>query len=181
MPITLKGTKPLPESELWQVEASLGVSIPQGYRAFLYATDGGRPDEAWFSPMVGVTDFLGAQDILATHSRLRGRLPETLLPIAAAAGGNLVCISTAEGQVGAIYFWNHEREHLGDVAIERLASSFDAFVSQLRVLPPVELPPARVISVDVDPEFLQEVREQQARDRKRPVLSWPPTPPQPSP
>jgi len=173
MPITLKGTKPLPESELWQVEASLGVSIPQGYRTFLCATDGGRPDEAWFSPMVGVTDFLGAQDILATRSRLRGRLPETLLPIAAAAGGNLVCISTAEGQVGAIYFWNHELEHLGERAIERLASAFDDFVAHLYVAPPVELPPNRIISVHVDPEFLKEVREQEERDHERPTVRWP--------
>jgi hypothetical protein len=171
--ITLKATPPVPESELLSIEASLSLSIPDGYRAFLQVTDGGRPVEDWFSPMVGVTDFLGTRDIVETRSRLRGRLPETLLPIAAAAGGNLVCISVAEGEAGTIYFWNHELEHLGDRAVARLASSFDDFVAHLRVAPPVELPPNRMISVHVDPQFLKEVREQEERDKERPTVRWP--------
>jgi hypothetical protein len=105
-------------------------------------------------------------------SRLRGRLPDALLPIAAAAGGNLICISVAEGRAGEIYFWNHELGHLGRT-IERLAASFDDFVSQLHALPPPVLQPDRVISVEVDPEFQKWVREQEELEDLRPTLRWP--------
>jgi hypothetical protein len=169
--ITVRSTRPVSESELARVEASLGVSIPDGYRTFLQATDGGRPVEDTFSPKVGVTNFLGARGILKQRARLRGRIPENLLPIADAEGGNLICISVAEGDVGAIYFWDHELE--GEKAAERLEASFDDFVSKLRVLSREDLPSARVISVQIDPDFLKMVREQEEKENKRPSLRWP--------
>lgn len=174
MAMTVRITRPLNESELSRAEASLGVSIPEGYRSFLEATDGGRPVEYMVTPKLGVTKFLGAREIVEHRARLRGRFPETLLPIADAAGGNRICISVAKGDVGAIYFWDHELDHLGaEKAAERIAASFDDFVSQLRVLSPEDLPQRRVISVDIDPEFLKLVREQEERDKKRPTLRWP--------
>ena len=171
MPITVKSTRPVSESELARVETSLGVSIPDGYRTFLQATDGGRPVEDTFSPKIGVTNFLGARGIVKQRDRLRGRIPGTLLPIADAEGGNLICISIDEGDLGAIYFWDHELD--GEKAAERLAASFDDFVSKLRVLSREDLPPARVISVQIDPEFLKMVREQDEQEKKRPTLRWP--------
>ena len=177
MAITVRTMPPAGESELLRAEAALGVSIPEGYRAFLQATDGGRPNEGTFSPNVGVTEFLGAREIVSVRSRLRGRLPETLLPIAGAEGGNYICISVAEGQEGAIYFWDHQLE--GDGATERLAASFDAFVSQLRKLVPQDLPPHRVLSVEIDPEFLKKVREQEQQDEKEGTLRWPRVIPEP--
>ena len=171
MAITVKATKPVGEAELLRAEASLAVSIPEGYRAFLEATDGGRPNEGTFSPNIGVTEFLGAWEIVSVRSRLRGRLAETLLPIAGAEGGNYICISVAEGQEGAIYFWDHQLEE--DGATERLAASFDDFVSQLRKLAPQDLPPHRVLSVEIDPEFLKMVREQEQLDEKPATVRWP--------
>jgi hypothetical protein len=86
---------------------------------------------------------------------------------------NRVCISVARGDEGAIYYWNHELEHLGaEKATERIAASFDDFVSQLRVMSREERAPARVISVEIDPEFLKLAREQEARDEKRPTIQW---------
>jgi hypothetical protein len=149
----------------------LGVSIPDGYRSFLQATDGGRPVEDTFSPKIGVTNFLGAWGIVRQRARLRGHLAETLLPIGDAEGGNLICISAAQGDVGAIYFWDHELE--GENAAERLAASFDDFVSQLRVQPREDLPTARVVSVQIDPDFLKVVREQEEREQQQPILQWP--------
>jgi len=173
MSITIKAKRPLSEAELLSVEAAMRVSIPEGYRAFLLATDGGRPVEDMFLDRVGVRDFLGASDMAETRSRLRGRLPETLLPIAIDSFGNYICISTAASDSGAIHFWDHELEHLGERAIARLASSFDEFASQLRVPPPVVLAPASVISVEVDPEFLKWAREQERLLDERPTLRWP--------
>jgi hypothetical protein len=175
MAMTVRTAQALSESELSGVEASLRVSIPEGYRRFLRATDGGKPVEYMvIKPKLGVTKFLGAREMADDRARLRGRLPETLLPIADAAGGNRICISVAQGEVGAIYYWDHELEHLGaEKASERIAASFDDFVSQLRALSSEELAPARVISVQIDPEFLKLVREQEARDEKRPTLRWP--------
>ena len=67
MSITVKAISPLSESELLRVEADMQLSIPEGYRAFLLATDGGRPVERMFSDRVGVNDFLGARDIADTR------------------------------------------------------------------------------------------------------------------
>ena len=171
MAITVRTKPPTGEPGLLHAEASLGVSIPEGYRTFLQVTDGGRPIEGTFSPNVGVTEFLGAREIVTVRSRLRGRLPDIFLPIALAAGGNYICISVAGGQEGAIYFWDHQLE--GDGATERLAASFDDFVSQLRELPAKDLPPHRVLSVEIDPEFLKIVREQEQLDEKRATVRWP--------
>jgi len=171
VPITVRSTRPVSETELARVETSLGVSIPDGYRTFLQATDGGRPVEDTFSPKIGVTNFLGARGIVTQRARLRGRLPENMLPIADAEGGNLICISVDEGDVGGIYFWDHELD--GEKALERLAASFDDFVSKLRVLSREDLPAAKVISVQIDPDFLKMVREQEEQEKKRPKLQWP--------
>jgi cell wall assembly regulator SMI1 len=175
MPMTVRTTPALSESELSGVEASMGVSIPAGYRKFLRVTDGGKPVEYMvIAPRLGVTKFLGAREIAEDRARLRGRLPKTLLPIVDAAGGNRVCISVAHGDQGEIYYWNHQLEHLGaEKATERIAASFDDFVSQLRVMSREERAPARVISVQIDPEFRKLVREQEARDEKRPTIRWP--------
>jgi hypothetical protein len=175
MAMTVSSKAPLSERELSNVESSLGVSIPVGYRKFLLATDGGRPvDYMVLKHKLGVTRFLGAREIVEHRARLRGRLPEALLPIADAAGGNRICISVVPGEVGAIYYWDHELDHLGaEKPAERMADDFDDFVSQLQVLSPEDLGPARVISVEVDPEFQKMVREQEEQEEKRPKLEWP--------
>ena len=161
MAMTVRRINPLGESELSRVEASLGVSIPEGYRNFLLATDGGKPVDYMVTPKLGVTKFLGARQIAEHRKRLRGRIPETVLPIADAAGGNRVCISVAPDEVGA------------EKAPERIAASFDDFVAQLRVLSREDLGPSRVISVEIDPEFLKMVREQEAQEDSLPTLRWP--------
>lgn len=174
MAMTVRRINPLGESELSRVEASLGVSIPEGYRNFLLATDGGKPVDYMVTPKLGVTKFLGARQIAEHRKRLRGRIPETVLPIADAAGGNRVCISIAPDEVGAIYLWDHELEPSGaEKAPERIAASFDDFVAQLRVLSREDLGPSRVISVEIDPEFLKMVREQEAQEDSLPTLRWP--------
>ena len=58
-------------------------------------------------------------------------------------------------------------------APERIAASFDDFVAQLRVLSREDLGPSRVISVEIDPEFLKMVREQEAQEDSLPTLRWP--------
>lgn len=173
MPLIVRFKKPLSKPELTRVEATLGVSIPEGYRNFLLATDGGKPVDYMVTRELGLTRFLGAREIAKARTRLRERLPETLLPIADAAGGNYVCISTAAADLGAIYYWDHELEPLGKAA-QRIASSFDEFVSELRVWSRTELGPARVISVEIDPEFLRTVKEQEALEDQQPTLQWPP-------
>ena len=174
MAITVSQVPPAGETELRRAEADLGSPIPGGYRVFLQASDGGRPVEGFFSPRIGVTDFLGVKGMVGRSRRLRGRLPEKLLPIADAEGGNLVCISVAEDDAGAIYFWDHQLEHRGDQAAEKIADSFDEFVARLRKLTESELPPLEVISVEIDPEFLKMVKEQEAGAANQPTLRWPP-------
>lgn len=175
MSITVKSNPPASESRLLATEDRIGARIPDGYRNFLMATDGGKPVENAFpaDPDVGVDWFMGAVEIVETSRRLRGRLPSDLIPIAAAAGGNQICISVKSGRYGAILLWDHEREQLEDAATRWLAPSFDEFVAQLTLSPPVHQSKARAISVSIDPEFLQWAKEQEALEDARPRLRWP--------
>jgi hypothetical protein len=165
---------PAGDARLAEAERQLGFAIPAAYRAFLQASDGGRPRQGWFSSRVGVTDFLGVDAVIAEQRARRGRVPADLLPIAHAEGGNLVCIALEAKEPGAIYFWDHQREHLGpEQAVERIAGSFDEFASQLRE-PPRPREPAQGVHVHSNPKFRQWVMEQEALEAQRPTLSWPP-------
>ncbi len=176
MAVTVKAKPPARESTLVAAEKRIGSPIPDGYRNFLRAMYGGRPVEDSF-PVdrdAGVDWFMGADEIVEAVGILRDRLRPDLIPIAAAPGGNKICISVHPDRRGAIYFWDHERDDLDDSAVRWLAASFGDFVSQLEVSPPVQLSPERVISVSIDPEFHRWAKEQEALEDARPQLVWPP-------
>lgn len=108
----------LEESELSLYERQLGLQLPAQYRKFLLEFNGGSPRPNSFNfkdsdagsqvlSFFGFGSFYNVLDELETYS---GRLPRRFFPVAAEAGGNLLCISVSGDDAGSIYFWDHELE-----------------------------------------------------------------------
>ena len=102
----MRRVPPVTERDIVAAESQLGVGIPETYRTFLAATNGGQAVDGYFSNMVGVQAFLGLGDMVNNHKALHGRIPADMVPIATAEGGNSVLIDGG----GAVYFWDHELE-----------------------------------------------------------------------
>jgi SMI1 / KNR4 family (SUKH-1) len=131
------------------LEARTSITLPADYRAFLLATNGGKPDPGdFFVPCWGgefsqVHRFFGIHDGPSGNLeewivRYRDRLPESFIPIGLDPGGNLLLIGVAHDFTGHVYFWDHEDE-LDDDGLSRkdmsntffLASSIAEFVASL--------------------------------------------------
>jgi hypothetical protein len=125
---------PASEADLERLRVGLGFEPPPALLAFLRAHDGARPEENDVDESlpgaeagIGVDDFLGVDGVVDTVQRLGSRLRSDVVPIADAAGGNLVCMSS---QDGSIWFWDHELEDADPLS--RIADSLDAFLTMLR-------------------------------------------------
>lgn len=114
-------------------ETSLGTRLPDDYRRYLLAHNGGVPTPNSFRLPDGggssVSSMYGLHDG-PDHTRLdlvRGdyadRIPVWLLPIGNDPGGNELCIDLSEPGRGRIFFWDHET---GELQI--VAESFAAFI-----------------------------------------------------
>ena len=130
MGVRVRRVPPVTERDIVAAESQLGVGIPETYRTFLKATNGGQAVDGHFSNMVGVQAFLGLGDMVNNHKALHDRIPADMVPIATAEGGNSVLI---DGR-GAVYFWDHELEE-SNTAVQKLASSFDEFAVALKPRP----------------------------------------------
>ena len=105
-----------------EFEIRQGVVLPAEYKAFLLESNGGRPTCDCFA----IPGFHGQGSMMnsfygihngAEHHQLElavetydGRIPVDLIPIAADAGGNSICIGWIGERQGKIYFWDHEDE-----------------------------------------------------------------------
>lgn len=108
----------LGEAELSNYERKLGLQLPSDYRKFLLEFNGGSPRPNCFNFKGGntgsqVLSFFGFgsfYNVLEELETYNGRLPKRFFPVAAEAGGNLLCISLSGEDAGSIYFWDHELE-----------------------------------------------------------------------
>jgi hypothetical protein len=122
---------------------------------FLRRNDGAVPEVNEFDVGTdsgsGVQTFFGVADVQETRRRLSDRMPEYLLPIADAEGGNYVWLGLSPGGSG-VQFWDHETEEATQVS-----SSFAEFLEDLRPFDPdfVELKPGQVVSAWIDPALLE--------------------------
>ncbi|HEV7369455.1 SMI1/KNR4 family protein [Arenibaculum sp.] len=134
----------LDEARLADFEADLGFTLPEDYRDFLLAHNGGTPVPSTFvSAREGedrIESLYGLHDG-PDHLRLdemwgiyRRRLPRGVLPVGDDPFGNAICIALAGRHRGRIYFWDHEREPEDDPfeALTALADGFTAFLASLR-------------------------------------------------
>jgi hypothetical protein len=150
--VRIEGSKKkVSDKALAALEASLGYTLPDDYRAFLLKHNGGRPepdcfplagsDEATemidgFIPIDGANS-LGLEWTMTTYA---GRIPADLHPVARAGGGNIVAIGVKGRRRGKVYFWDHEGENLGEGKkpsyenVSLVAKSFDAFFGSITEL-----------------------------------------------
>lgn len=136
-----RGFRPTTEDEVSEFEDKLGYRLPQEYRRFLLQYNGGKPHNRVFdmpalSDIDEVRYFYGINvdrlyDLCHMREIYHGRVPHTLLPVAGDPLGNQICVSLSADDLGAIYFWDHEMEHVGGNAT-RIAGNFDAFAGSLR-------------------------------------------------
>ncbi|MBK9260025.1 MAG: SMI1/KNR4 family protein [Polyangiaceae bacterium] len=129
-------------SDLEALEATIGKRLPEAYRQFLLAHNGGRPVPAIIdiddSPenatvvhvLLGVTGPFESETLGWSWGAFQCRIPERLLPIADDPFGNLFCLSLAcddEGQV--LFLDRYEEPSMGPHFV---AKDFNAFLAKLR-------------------------------------------------
>jgi hypothetical protein len=141
---TFEGGPPLTEEDLHSFEKGLGVTLPTAYKAFLLATNGGRPERDLF-PIHGLEDnplgrihvFFGLKDSVESCNLdwnldvFRDRLPAGLLPIATTEGTDKICLAVAGEQSGRVFYWDgHARA--GSPNLYSLADDWTSFIASLR-------------------------------------------------
>lgn len=157
MPLEISTTQPASNSSISRLEEVIGRPIPNDWREFLSDFDGVEPPTNIFriddSNESGVNQFIPAGKILEEKASTQ-IIPESMLPIAWAEGGNLVLLDAASEWTAV--FWDHETN-----GISRLASSFSGFLEGLSPfsVKDVQLKPGQVKAVWVDPALLEEFGE----------------------
>ncbi len=156
------------------LEQELGSRLPDDYKQFLLNTNGGVPEPNEFdvpatSTGSGVNIFYGSLakahdgDLVYEQILLKDRLPDRLVAIADAEGGNRVCLSSRPEDFGVVFFWDHELESETDQSapLSRLSSSFAELFSSLRPFDPknIELKPRQIKKAWISPEFLQNIQK----------------------
>ena len=136
---------PLTGDDIDRLERQLAIRLPDAYRSFLLAHNGGRPTPDLFLCKDGkgsfVQAFLGVYN--APHDNFveyfqvfkvrRKAMPDNIVPVAHDPFGNQVCISVSGKDAGSVYFWDHEREPVRPSCrnLHLIAASFADFLSSL--------------------------------------------------
>ena len=131
----------LSEHDLTLVEAATGRPLPQPYREFLLAHNGGRPEPNHFD--VGDAHFMGSvvhtflgihpadddNDLLLNLEALEGCQENHLLPIAYDVYGHMLMLVLTEENYGHVNYFDSDeippRPYL-------VANDFNEFLSKLR-------------------------------------------------
>lgn len=152
MKIKLTGYRQASVNEISQAEEQIGVVFPSDYKEFLRRYDGSEVEDNVFADNldIGIRSFIPVSKLADEMSSIEG-LPNDVWPIAEDSNGNYIYIRKDDYSV---YFWDHEVEG-GD---KRLAASFGEFIDGLQPYDPATapLPPHRVVSSWVDPNFKPE-------------------------
>jgi hypothetical protein len=144
------------EKDVRALEEIVGARLPDDYRAFLLAVNGGRTTEdhvqftvrngeSNLNSLYSVAETETARD-LAWHAKMmRERLPREVIPIGYDDFGSAVCVVLAGERRGEVWFFDtlNERPEDANPRVEwfkrrdmvRLASSFREFMGSLT--PPV--------------------------------------------
>ncbi|MEX2215625.1 MAG: SMI1/KNR4 family protein [Phycisphaeraceae bacterium] len=108
---------PTTPQHLSDFENRFDVSLPDDYKKFLLATNGGRPTPdglivpKWPGHSTRVHYFFGLHD--GEHNNLSSwtgglidRLPEGCVPIGVDMGGNFLVLATQDERCGHVYYWD---------------------------------------------------------------------------
>lgn len=164
---------PMTEEELVVIENGLGQRLPEDYREFVKtygAADFNEPVEFRLmedEPIHPVQSLLeipiprydrgpfshfygsnaGNQSLANCIEALKGRMPDTMIPIADDGGGHQICLGIKGKEQGKVYYWDHhndpdEQEYLEDHGkpmpsevrfqnVYLIAESFEDFIRRL--------------------------------------------------
>jgi len=143
----------LPASELSirRLEESLGLTLPNTFRAFLRSANGGRPKHDCYpieglalNPLGDLAYLFGiglSPDILNIenhHTFFRGRIPAHVVIIGRNSGSDYVCLDLRNGGEKVV-FWDHARfwstGEWRESDLHFIANSFEDFLKSLRPNP----------------------------------------------
>jgi cell wall assembly regulator SMI1 len=131
----------LESSDLARIEEKMGRPLPEAYRAFLLAHNGGRPEPdaiqipSWDFRTTDVKVFFGLDDeveccdLLWHPDWLEGCLENHLLPIADDSGGNNFVLVLADEDYGQVYYFDAREIPPRPYFV---AKDFPEFLSKLR-------------------------------------------------
>jgi hypothetical protein len=121
-----------------QFERKLGTSLPEQYRRFLAAHNGGIPDPSGIaidklpgSP-TDVQEFFGIDregdttNLAWYITEASDRFPRGTLPVACDSGGNLFCLVLDGRQKGSVVYAD-----LSEGMVYPVAETFDAFLKMI--------------------------------------------------
>lgn len=158
----------LTDDAVSSIESLVGHRLPADYRSFLLSGNVYVPQDNQFTghDVTGkVAKFLGQsaqrdEDIQVVLETYTDRVPNDLLPIALAGGGNLICLELTSG---VIYFWDHEGEAgEGEVVdyrnLHRLAESFSDFLRSMDPIA-VDSPNGTIVAVKLKPGFSEKFKD----------------------
>jgi hypothetical protein len=140
---TIEGGPPLAEVTVQLFEKRLGLTLPECYRSFLLATNGGRPVYDLFminglvdDPLGRIHVFFGLNDPIVSCNLdwnwdvFKDRIPPRLLPVATTDGSDKICLDVVGEQTGVVFFWDAYARP-GEHNLYFLADSFDSFLASL--------------------------------------------------
>lgn len=151
----MSSAAPLTRDAFDNLEAQLGISFPEDYKAFMLENNGGEPEEDW------LFDFVDEVTKKQNTSVLRGfykiytndknvktyddlvkictimwnerSIGKDTIAIADDPGGNPICMCVEGQHFGKVYYANHEFEdtETGFLFMSEIAPSFTAFIEKL--------------------------------------------------
>ena len=154
--------------DLSGIESRFDLVFPAEYRDFLLRNNGGDPEPSWYS-MNGeyedeISYFLAVNasnphsDIATQIENYRDWIVPAYLPIAVCCGGDVLCLSLKDEELGAIYHWNHalanDAGNPWEENMTRLAGSLAEFLGGVSTLEDLEsqrpIPTRTVVPVPYD-------------------------------
>lgn len=147
MPVITPTHAPLSDSDIVQFERRFTINLPDTYRDFLRAYNGGKPlpkrfdtEDDKVSSMVArffamYDDEDDALEDEYTDITLDGVIPANLLPVAIDPARNRILLSLSGPDQGAVYYWSWDEEPEPATCsyryMRRIAPDFDAFLAGL--------------------------------------------------
>lgn len=150
-PEIIDGSPPTSMSAIERFEHDRGLALPEFYKQFLLATNGGVPKNSSF-PIKGmalnstgsVQAFFGigvpwpTTELAHAFDLYQGGLPQGIVPIAGDGSGNYICLDLRDGHERVAFwdkrhFWGTGEWREGD--LYHVANSFEEYLATLRPSP----------------------------------------------
>lgn len=153
MPSTMSSTAPFSAQALGELEQLIGTSLPDDYRCFLEAHNGGYPTPARFRiiwngqmearrfPYDDVDRLYGVArenwtDLQIRYQCYLGRVPRDTIPIGGDPGPNVILLGITGPRRGQVLFWvsdgeRDEGDEPDDSNVGFVATNFTAFLDSL--------------------------------------------------